>query len=100
MTRGRLTLVEKDNTHNFGIEGDGIGSDINARIDVENAATYKAIAINGVVGAAEAYMDGRTRLHSACLKDLPATVSVEPKKIFLHTTILAMIFSNFSSIPQ
>lgn len=58
MTRGRLTLVEKDNTHNFGIEGDGIGSDINARIDVENAATYKAIAINGVVGAAEAYMDG------------------------------------------
>ena len=35
-----------------------IGDDINAQIVVENSETYTAIALNGVVGAAEAYMDG------------------------------------------
>ncbi len=58
MPRGRLTLVDKGDTHYFGGKDEVIGNDIDAHIVVENPATYKAIAVNGVVGAAEAYMDG------------------------------------------
>jgi len=70
MTRGSLTIEDHGEQHHFGnCHGDNnaadteghntrTGKDIDARIIVENRATYKAIALNGVVGAAEAYMDG------------------------------------------
>ena len=70
MTRGSLIIEDHGEQHHFGnchgnnnatgAEGHNTrtGKDINARIVVENRATYKAIALNGVVGAAEAYMDG------------------------------------------
>ncbi len=58
MSRGRLAIVEGGRTHHFGGKSDVTGGDIDACIVVENPATYKAIAVNGVVGAAEAYMDG------------------------------------------
>jgi len=75
MKRGSLIIEEQGEQHYFGrsgFEAEGritrekndetidvkSGEEINARIVVENSATYKAIALNGVVGAAEAYMDG------------------------------------------
>lgn len=63
MTRGSLTLVDQGVTHHFGATDttaaeDAPGADINAHIVVEDTATYTSIALNGVVGAAEAYMDG------------------------------------------
>ncbi len=58
MPRGHLTITENEEEHHFGSAQGEIGKDINAHIVVENPATYKAIALNGVVGAAEAYMDG------------------------------------------
>lgn len=58
MRRGQLTIVDQDGTHLFGNAGDSAGSDIDATIIVHDYATYKAIAVNGVVGAAEAFMDG------------------------------------------
>jgi len=79
MSRGTLTITDESGTHYFGskagerepgvhqsrehgsqqraISGE-IGDDISAQIVVENPETYTAIALNGVVGAAEAYMDG------------------------------------------
>ena len=71
MNRGLLTITDQTGTHHFGNRsseasaqdslgnaGNKIGHDINAKIVVENSETYTAIALNGVVGAAEAYMDG------------------------------------------
>ena len=71
MNRGLLTITDQTGTHHFGNRssegpaqdslgnaGNKIGYDINAKIVVENSETYTAIALNGVVGAAEAYMDG------------------------------------------
>lgn len=74
MNRGVLTIEDQGSTRAFGAKvhssghatGNGLsdgaddrmGADIRAHIVVENPATYTAIALNGVVGAAEAYMDG------------------------------------------
>ncbi len=65
MRRGTLVIEERDQKSRFGGSANessatetSIGSDINAFIVVEDPATYRAIAVNGVVGAAEAYMDG------------------------------------------
>ena len=82
MNRGVLTITDQTGTHHFGEQpvpscgndsdensdhgktvsdntGTGkVGDDINAQIFVEDSETYTAIALNGVVGAAEAYMDG------------------------------------------
>jgi len=71
MIRGKLTIQDQGSIQVFGgsnaqisdgdrgdNSGDSVGSDICAHIVVENPATYSAIALNGVVGAAEAYMEG------------------------------------------
>ena len=59
MNRGALTITDYTGTHHFGDHaGEATGDEINAQIIVESPETYTAIALNGVVGAAEAYMDG------------------------------------------
>ncbi len=65
MNRGTLVIEEAGQTFRFGadttrpsVTDSAIGSDINAHIVVEDSSSYRAIAVNGVVGAAEAYMDG------------------------------------------
>ena len=63
MRRGSLVLQERGDTVNFGADKDAAptattGGDIQAVIVVNDPAVYKSIALNGVVGAAEAYMDG------------------------------------------
>ena len=68
MKRGQLIIEDNGERRVFGIsratsvteqtDDVTVGEDINAHIVVNNTATYKAIALNGVVGAAEAYMDG------------------------------------------
>ncbi len=63
MNRGALEIKEQGETFYFGASSDAdvhesVGSDINAHIVVTDPATYKMIAVNGVVGAAEAYMEG------------------------------------------
>jgi len=69
MQRGSLTLVEGESQSVFGSANQQSVVDetvdfrnkfdqINATIHVQNPAAYSAIAFNGVVGAAEAFMDG------------------------------------------
>lgn len=66
MQRGTLTLIEGDSTLVFGqtagASADGAPaesiSQIEAVIEVQRPAAYTTIAFNGVVGAAEGFMDG------------------------------------------
>jgi cyclopropane-fatty-acyl-phospholipid synthase len=69
MHRGLLVLNEPDgNSHTFGTAAhnaqnnasvtDGQFQPITATINLQNPAAYTAIAFNGVVGAAEGFMDG------------------------------------------
>lgn len=59
MQRGQLTLVEGSDSMQYGDTGaTGKQSAIVAEIHVQSPAAFSAIAFNGVVGAAEAYMDG------------------------------------------
>lgn len=66
MQRGTLTLIEGDSSLVFGttLQADAGAApnqsydQIHATIHVENPAAFSAIAFNGVVGAAEAFMDG------------------------------------------
>jgi len=64
MARGSLTLEENGTVYHFGQPLDSHDGKANApekvvaHIVVESPAAYKTIAMNGVVGAAEAYMDG------------------------------------------
>ncbi len=59
MQRGQLTLVEGNDSIQFGdTSATEKQSAIVAEIHVQSPAAFSAIAFNGVVGAAEAYMDG------------------------------------------
>ena len=61
MTRGHLLLVEGDKEWHLGAPHDAENRDdshISATIIVQDPAAFSYIALNGVVGAAEAYMDG------------------------------------------
>lgn len=60
MQRGTLSIVEGEQTEVFGNNRTASGDQavIQAEIHVENPAAFSAIAFNGVVGAAEGYMDG------------------------------------------
>jgi len=57
MARGSLTLEEGGTVYHFGQQV-GTHNGVVAHIVLENPSAYKTIAMNGVVGAAEAYMDG------------------------------------------
>jgi len=57
MARGSLTLTENGTAYHFG-QPAGTHDGVVAHIVLESPAAYKTIAMNGVVGAAEAYMDG------------------------------------------
>ena len=61
MKRGYLLLKEGDNEWHMGAPDDAKdrnGDHISATIIVQDPAVFTYIALNGVVGAAEAYMDG------------------------------------------
>lgn len=69
MRRGSLTLIEAESTMVFGETEDVVSSEaggaaidkadqISAIIEVQRPAAYTSIAFNGVVGAAEGFMDG------------------------------------------
>lgn len=58
MTRGYLLLQEGDQEWHLGAPHAAERDRISATIIVEDPAVYSYIALNGVVGAAEAYMDG------------------------------------------
>ena len=60
MKRGNLTLKEGNNEWHMGAPENSEDRDdpVSATIIVQDSAVYTYIALNGVVGAAEAYMDG------------------------------------------
>ncbi len=66
MLRGELVLIEGSESFQFGspVQADSNDTDgrkrdpVVANITVQNPAAYSCIAFNGVVGAAEAYMEG------------------------------------------
>lgn len=59
MTRGSLLLDEAGSVTYFGAkEEHAVDLDLRATIKVNNPAAYKRMLLNGVLGAAEAYMEG------------------------------------------
>lgn len=54
----RLTLVEGERTTVLGHAGTSTDATLEATVRVHDPAFYRAVALNGSVGAGEAYMDG------------------------------------------
>jgi len=58
MSRGALTIYDIDNeVHRFG-QADQLAAEPIAEIRVVNSRVYRRIALNGIIGAAEAFMEG------------------------------------------
>ena len=54
LRQGRLSLVEGERRHSFGKGGE----DPEPRVEVRDARFFRALALGGTIGAAEAYMQG------------------------------------------
>jgi cyclopropane-fatty-acyl-phospholipid synthase len=58
MRECRIVLDESDGTHTFGVPAKRGDETLNARVRVHDPAFYRMTALNGSVGAGEAFMDG------------------------------------------
>ena len=56
MQRGQLVIEENGEKTSYGDQSDNV--ELIAELTIVNADTYSALALNGVIGAGESYMDG------------------------------------------
>ena len=56
MQRGQLVIEENGEKTTYGDQSDNV--ELIAELTIVNADTYSALALNGVIGAGESYMDG------------------------------------------